>query len=442
MRIDRIEVQNFKRFEQQTLDLHPRFTLLVGDNGAGKTSLLDALAVAAGVWLVEPPDSTLNNSRRYILPNEIRIIGKKEGDRTLFEERKPVKVTAVGQILGEEVSWCRQIPRGKRKTNNGESKRALDIVANVYRRVEANEEVLCPVIAYYGAGRAWLPSRERSPKGKSNGPARRWEAFYDCFEERIRLNDLQNWFNREVIAFANRSGSWRPGYEVVKKAILRCVPGAGDLWYDGDRAEIVLEIEGETQPFSLLSAGQRMMVALIADIAIKAVAQNAFLLPPDKLGSDDLPWPRVLRETPGLVLIDEVDVHLHPKWQRKVVEDLKETFPSIQFVATTHSPQVIGEVPPDEIRLMSESGEITQPRISKGVDSNWILDHVMTDAESRDRDTRRLLEAIDTLLDEGELAAAEKKLLKARERMRGSDGELTRLESSLESLKMLGDEND
>ena len=442
MRIDKIEIQNFKRFEKQTLELHPQFTLLVGDNGAGKTTLLDALAVAAAVWLVKPPDSILANSGRNILPTEIQLISKEEGDRTQFNERKPVAVIATGEIVGRDVQWCRQIRKDGSRTTNADAKQALAIIADVYKRVENGDNVLCPVVAYYGAGRSWLPSKQLNPIGKAAALARRWGAFYDCFEERIRLGDLQDWFQREAFAFANRGGTWRPGYEAVKLAILRCIPGSTDLWYDGDRSEIVLLIDGKAQPFSLMSAGQRMMVALIADIAIKAVTQNAFLLPADQLGPDDRPWPRILRETPGLVLIDEVDVHLHPKWQRRVVGDLKETFPSMQFVATTHSPQVIGEVPADEIRLMSQTGEITQPRISMGVDSNWILDHIMPDAESRDAETRKLLDDIEEALDEDDLTAAEKKLREAHDRIQGTDGELTRLESSLESLKMLAHEND
>lgn len=73
MRIDRLEIKNFKKFSDYTIDLHPQFTLLVGDNGTGKTTILDALAIAAGVWLVNFPDTTLNNSRRNILPSEIRL---------------------------------------------------------------------------------------------------------------------------------------------------------------------------------------------------------------------------------------------------------------------------------------------------------------------------------------------------------------------------------
>lgn len=438
MRIDRLDIQNFKRFEAQRLELHPQFTLLVGDNGVGKTSLLDALAVAAGVWLVKPPDSTLVNSGRNIAPNDIRLAAVREGDRAQFVECKPVIVDAQGIIADRPVSWRRQIREGGTRTTNADATQALEIIESVLRRGSDGEKIVCPVISYYGAGRAWLPSRERSGKVKLNGPARRWEAFYDCFDERIRIGDLHKWFHREVIAYVNRGAKWRPGYEVVKRAILQCVPDGNDLWYDGDRTELVVSIAGNAQPFGNLSAGQRMMVALVADIAIKAVTQNAFLLPPDELGPEDEPLPRLLRETPGVVLIDELDVHLHPKWQRRVVQDLTSIFPAIQFVATTHSPQTIGEVPREQIRLLTDQG-IQQPSVAYGADSNWILDHVMGEATSRDPDIQALLDRIEDDLENGLLDDAEAKLKEVRKRVQGEDGEIIRLQSSLESLRLLGE---
>jgi predicted ATP-dependent endonuclease of OLD family len=98
MRIDKLEIVNFKKFEKQEFDFHPHFTLLVGENGSGKTSVLDALAVAAGAWLVEAPDSTLSNSGRIISPTEIRLEPEGRGDRIQFNERKPVIVSAKGRI--------------------------------------------------------------------------------------------------------------------------------------------------------------------------------------------------------------------------------------------------------------------------------------------------------------------------------------------------------
>ena len=90
----------------------------------------------------------------------------------------------------------------------------------------------------------------------------------------------------------------------------------------------------------------------------------------------------MLAQTPGVVLIDELDVHLHPRWQRRVASDLKSTFPRIQFVCTTHSPQVIGEVAPEEIRMLDDEAIGRAPDQSYGLDSNAILDDVMG-ADSR-----------------------------------------------------------
>lgn len=343
MRIDRLTIQNFKKFAEQTFELHPQFTLLVGENGSGKTTILDALAVSLGIWLVEVPDSSLINSRRNIMKTEIRLEPSQEGDRIQFREKLPVRVEATGQI-GEQQNlvWVRQIKQAGHKTTNVSAQEMLGIIKDIYKRDASGESVVCPVLAYYGAGRAWLPSNQRLPKeAKTNGGARHWAAFYDCFNERIRFDELRKWFHSETTAAGNRGGRMRPGFEVVRRAVLRCVSQADGLWFDPDRGQIVLSIEGQAQPFDNLSAGQRMMLALVADIAIKAVTQNAFLLPHDELGLEDEPLPRLLQQTPGVVLIDELDVHLHPKWQRQVIEDLRTTFPGIQFIGTTHSPFLI-----------------------------------------------------------------------------------------------------
>ena len=438
MRIDRLEIENFKKYAKQGFDFHPKFTLLVGDNGAGKTTVLDALAVAAGVWLVEAPDSTLSNSGRIILPTEVRLEPEGRGDRIQFNERKPVVVKAKGRIGDhEEVWWTRQIRVGGKRTSNVEAEQALGYVKDIYTRDGAGERLLCPVLAYYGAGRAWLPSNERIPReAKSNGPARRWAAFYDCFNERIRFAELQKWFLGETLAAVNRSGRMRPGFEVVKRAILRCVPEADGIWYDAtDRNQIILSIAGKAQPFDNLSAGQRMMLALIADLAIKAVTQNAFLLPPDELSAEDEPLPRVLRETPGVVLIDELDVHLHPKWQRRVATDLKETFPSIQFICTSHSPQVIGEVKPEEVRLLRDDHADT-PAQSYGMDSNWIVEVLMEGAE-RNQTIKDQLKNIFTLIDQKNLPAAEAEITKLRSET-GNSERLQRAASLVERIKLLG----
>lgn len=353
MKIDRISMRNFKCFEARTLEVGSRFTLIVGDNGTGKTSVLDALAIAAGIWLARLPDDMLVNSRRSILGKEIRLVANRAGDRVQFVQRKPVVIDAEGEICGQPMSWRRQIRMEGSRTTNAEAQAAIRIINDHYARIRDGEKATSPVLAYYGAGRGWLPARQRGLWRSKGGPARRWDAFYDCFEERIRIADVMRWFQREAVASVGRGG-WRPGFSVVRRAILGCMPGAQDLWYDADRDEVALLIGGGSQPFSNLSAGQQMMLLMVADIAIKAVTQNAHLV---SAHSERDGLPTVLQETPGLVLIDELDVHLHPRWQRSVVGDLKDTFPRIQFVCTSHSPFIIQSLGEGELRWLDALDE-------------------------------------------------------------------------------------
>ena len=440
MRIDRVEIANFKKFSDYTLDLHPQFTLLVGDNGTGKTTILDALAIAAGIWLVNSPDTTLNNSRRNILPSEIRLEAIESDTITQFIERKPVQIKAIGTINSQPVQWLRQIKTNGSRTSNTEAKDALEIISTLFRQVEEGEKIWLPIIAYYGAGRAWLPSNQRDPKATTHtSPARRWDAFYDCFEERIRIADLHTWFQKEAIASVNRQGQMRPGYKVVKLAILRCIPNADDLWFDPERSEIVVSIQGNPQPFSNLSAGQKMMVGLIADIAIKIVTQNASFLTEKSEYISSQKLPLILQKTPGLVLIDEIDVHLHPKWQRQVVNDLTKTFPSIQFVCTSHSPIVIGEVEAKRIRVLEHDEETssiiaTIPSESYGLDANRVL-HELMRVSDRNKEVADKLHALFMLIDDEDFEAAHQSIINLTEKLGASEPEITRARTLIKFLE-------
>ncbi len=367
MRIDRLELRNFKKFEEQAFEFSRSiesnesgsFHVLIGENGAGKTSILDSLAIALGVWLEKVPDSLLANSHRRLKADQKRLIQVEGGDRIQLQQvADDMSVSANGTILSSSnLSWSQELPVGKRNVSNAGSKEARKLIWNAYQSAqESGSNVLLPVIAYYGAGRAWLPHNKRTEyKAKSNGKSNRWEAFYDCLNERIRLSDLSSWFRKEAIARTNRNGKYRPGFDAVLQAVLKVVPGSESIHYDDDFAEIMIAIDGNTQPFSNLSAGQQNLFALVADIAVKMVTQNNFLVPADELGEEDQPLARVLARTPGVVLIDELDVHLHPKWQQSVVDSLCKAFPSIQFIVTTHSPFVIQSL--DESQLINLEGQ-------------------------------------------------------------------------------------
>lgn len=440
MRIDTLHIKNFKGFADATFDFK-QFNLIVGENGAGKTSILDALAVASGIWLAEPPDSSLSNSGRNIYPSEIRLVPVQQGDRLQFQEASGgVSIEATGRVgETEPVIWKRQIRAGGKRTTNAEAKKAQVIIADYFARDGKENDgvithLLFPVIAYYGAGRAWLPSRDRSKNKTAKSPAaKRWGAFYDSLFERLRPAEIQGWFESETIAQGNRKGLPRPGYEVVRQAVLGCVPEADAVYFDGDRKEIVFSINKRAQPFSNLSAGQRMLLSLVADLAIKAVTQNNYLVPAEKLQPEDAPLPRVLKLTPGVVLIDELDVHLHPRWQRSAVENLKKTFPSMQFFATTHSPQIVSETPADEIIVLNQDGSWTRPHQTIGLSSNQVLQDIMG-ASAINQGMVEKFNAIFTLVEKGEFDAARAQIADLRGDKNYQFPELIEAESYMEAV--------
>lgn len=120
----------------------------------------------------------------------------------------------------------------------------------------------------------------------------------------------------------------------------------------------------------------------------------------------------VLEATPGIVLIDELDLHLHPKWQRRIIGDLRRTFPQIQFICTTHSPQLIGQCKPEEIILL-DTPEEPHPGQSYGMDSNWILRHIQ-DSDDRDPAIEAKLSSIFEAIEEAEFEQAESEIVKLR----------------------------
>lgn len=122
---------------------------------------------------------------------------------------------------------------------------------------------------------------------------------------------------------------------------------------------------------------------------------------------------RTLAEAPGLVCIDEIELHLHPAWQRKILTSLMDLFPRCQFIASTHSPQVIGSVAARHVRLLASDGnghiDATAPIASKGRDSNYVLEGVL-DTPEQDPGVDELFAKFDHLVDAGAFDEADRVL--------------------------------
>lgn len=207
-----------------------------------------------------------------------------------------------------------------------------------------DEGVVFPLIAYYGASRYSQPPTATADDFMEPGP--RLQGYYASLVAVPNEMQFLRWAKAQEFVKA-QEGQPVPGLDAAKGAVAQCVEGCRDLVYRARDDVLTVDLaDGRTLPYNLLSAGERSMLAMVADMAWRCSYLN-----PD-LGAD------AARETPGVVLIDEIDLHLHPSWQRRVVGDLKRAFPKVQFIVTTHSPFIIQSLEPGELITLDDDDGI------------------------------------------------------------------------------------
>lgn len=338
MRIDRIEIHNFHGFKSFKLDLAPTFNLVIGDNASGKTGLLDALAVGIGGFFLGFADV----SGRNIRPDEVHQETRIEAGQPILNPYYPAAVICSGVIDGEHIDWKRTLERKRGKTKSTPRLRRLS--ESLYSRIGLGEAGVLPVLAYYGAGRLWVQKKEKSAKPLSPGSPT--EGYIDCLDPASNHKLLKEWMFRQELA-ALQQQRVISQLEAVRNVVTTCIPGCKGFRFDVHSGELRVSLdEGRELPFPLLSDGYRNAIAMVADIAWRATVLNPAL-------EQAAP-----ARTPGIVLIDEIDLHLHPRWQRTIVDSLRQTFPLIQFIATTHSPFIIQSLRDGKLIRLSQGDAV------------------------------------------------------------------------------------
>jgi predicted ATP-binding protein involved in virulence len=421
MRISHLTVKNFNGFEFRELNFHRQFNLLVGDNATGKSSVLDALAVAVGSWFLGIRGFEKGPG---IDPSEVRVVAHPHLDSYTFEKQFVSRIECSGVVMGQSITWARELQREGGRTTGVDAKAISDAASDAEKRVRAGEGITLPLICTYGTERLWFEKGHHVRKAAKDASRRmpsRFEGYRDCFNFTIQETALLDWIRDETtVSLPDKRDTM--ALSAVKHAVTGCVEGAGALYYDGRYKDLVVVMDAHgPQLFRNLSDGQRIMLTLVGDLARRAAILNPHLAE------------SALRDTPGVVMVDELDLHLHPKWQRRVIADLKRTFPALQFITTTHSPQLIGEAQPDEITLL-DGGKATAPPRSFGIDSSRVLEEVMG-ASSRNQSVEELLAQLFNSIDHEDFDAARHLLSQAESNLGADDPEVTRARALMTFLE-------
>ena len=372
MKLKKLTLTNFRSFDNFTIDFDENLTVIVAENGVGKTSVLDAVTIALGQFI--GGFDTGKDSGFSANDAKLNILKSKTTQTVNMESSYPVTLVAEGEVDRQDIKWSRALSGAKSKTTYGKATLLKEYAKRLQEQVRDETDPSLPIISYYGTGRLW--HQKQTAKGNSSRlfgydkalePASTYKEFAKWFEEesKAEYNTLLKLFQKEGnIDFSLLDKSM--ALDKIREAVNRCLSISEwqDIRYDYEFKKItVTHPKQGTLPIERLSDGVRSMLAMTADIAYRCVTLNPHLA--------DAP-----KETEGIVLIDEIELHLHPDWQQVVIPNFQEAFPKIQFIITTHSPQVLSAIKNDAIRIISESQVYLAPLGTEGAEASRILQRV------------------------------------------------------------------
>lgn len=432
MKLSKIEITNFRCFESQPVDLQSNVNVFVGVNGAGKTALLDALAIVlfevvaanshggrVSLWRQRkaqkcvlklsdihiPPGSpdAVTNRRDFVT---VRAAATEFYELPGFPARTPLDKPASLE-WAEHVTY--QMPAGFQYESS-----KSDRLANIHgyfremwqeiKKSDSRALIPVPVVAYYRANRRLNEMPEIKDVFK-NPPG-----VQDVFENALNAGEnyeaMCRWFYvrentelREKLQVRGDKNFQFPDLKAARAALLRTLEGVKRVFFAesppslkvafdrGGKAEEVFELEQ-------LSDGYRNLLALVLDFARRLALANPT-------------WKNPL-DAPGILMIDEIDLHLHPVWQQKIVPSLQAVFPHTQLIVATHSPHVVTTVESNCVQII-ENGKLRPcPVPTYGARSSDVVSEVMGLPSQRppDNPNAQKISRLFKAIDDGDLAAA------------------------------------
>lgn len=365
MNIKRIDITNFRGYERKSFEFDERLTVIVGNNTAGKTALLQALQVGLGGYLASlkslPSDAAY---RHNFTQNDIlRKYDPEKKDFFENEGKTRVDITANWfstekdendsyELVKKEIGWWREM-RGGQTTHSREcAGELMDKVSEMeLLRQTPGSNSIFPIVLSFGANR--IDNQYRSASKTKERASRVSIAYRSALRETVDFKSAFDWLYRYEQNI-KQGAEFEKTREAFIEALELAIPAMKDIHVDSKNNELWarLEVTGQQpayQTFDLMSDGFKSIICIVAEIAHRCIELNGFL------GID------AVRRTPGVVMIDELDLYLHPRWQRHLLKDLEEAFPLIQFIVTSHSPFIIQSVRKHNLITLDGVNDDTDP---------------------------------------------------------------------------------
>lgn len=393
MRLDKLRIRNYRCFDDLEIEFQPDLTILIASNGGGKTTILDAARVALSPFVKGFDLGSQTGKGASIQIEDVRLARLSGGN---MEPQAPCSIEAWGSWGAgkDQKDWQQHRESLKKNTGIKSSLGAQALTgyaSELQSQVRNDETVTLPIITYLGTSRLWFEGRFSSAAAQTTldiSEYSRTSGYLNCLAYASSFKTFTAWYSwiyrsyreMQLIALEQGTDISTAGHNVaqvikaVKTAINTLLKPTG--WYDleysaSHQQQLVMHhAEQGVLPVEMLSDGLRNAIALVADLAFRACKLNQHL------------GERAPLETPGVALIDEVDMFLHPAWQQTIAGALRSAFPAMQFIVTTHSPQVLSTVRRENIRVLGKNaqGKIIASHplaMTYGEPSNSVLRSVM-----------------------------------------------------------------
>jgi predicted ATP-binding protein involved in virulence len=437
MKVIKLNLTNFRDAQALSLELNPKLNVFVGVNGSGKSTVLDAIAIMLS-W----PAS------RIIRPG---ASGRPITENDITNGKSSSSIQLSSEIDSKTIEW--KLSKNRKGHAASEDKSNLldlkDYVTAIQNQIsETSEKVNIPLFVYYPVNRAVLdiPLRIRGQHNfdlltsydNALTSGANFRTFFEWFRVREDLEnekyrnyqnlDFETFFEENLNVYFRQSDSnfSDPQLEAVRNALSKIVPDFSNLTVRRSPLRMEVEKNGKRLTVNQLSGGELNLIAMIGDLARRMAIANPDSTKPLK-GS-------------GIVLIDEIDLHLHPKWQRMIVPKLLDVFPNCQFIISTHSPHVITHVQPDRLFLLKQTdlGIVAEkPSESYGKNVDRVLEDLMGLKTTRPDKVASDLDSISKTIDAGKVKEA-KKMIAGLEQKIGNDPELVKARVLIKRRELIG----
>jgi len=420
MHVKKIHLVNYRGIEDLTVEFEAGVNLIIGNNGAGKSSLLGGISFALESLLWG-----MGTDKRQITKNEIRAVPVLVGSITeSVKYYTPVRISSILELDGIDYETSFEYDENLKG----------DIAAQQFNSINKMQELVndensrLPLLSYLGDSRQFFTVTNEPDR--PSGQIERRQGYKDCLNGRASVELIQNWCAQMDYA------GYRLGHDAVEYVLFKNIVSRFIMELEGlDKARVEFspklnrlvysENEGGGSLVHNLSAGYQSVLCLVMELAYRTALLNPSL--------------DSLENLEGVVLIDEIDMHLHPRWQWKILGALRATFPKVQFIIATHSPIVISSAEDSKLILMENPNKIRELPDAYGYNIGDVLE-LTQGSMDMPQEVKEWRREIEQALDNNDLAGAERIIQISADKMGEESSAVKRMRDFLEVNKWIAED--